>query len=91
MKAGVTPADAVATQLPSSSGLPSQPNTETTTLQPTAGDKEALQAGVANTTDKENPQEDANPPVQEKPIEEAIRVTRARLRKRAATAGPSAR
>ncbi|CAL9109344.1 HVA22-like protein [Musa troglodytarum] len=92
LKAGVTPAEAVAAQLPSSSGLPGQPNTETTTLQPTAGDEEASQAGVANATDKENPKEEANPPAQEKPIEEAIRVTRARLRKRAATAaGPSAR
>ncbi|KAJ8468021.1 hypothetical protein OPV22_030573 [Ensete ventricosum] len=87
LKAGVTPAEVVAALLPSSS------NTETTALQPTAaGDKEASQAGVVNTTDKENPMEDANlPPVQEKPIEEAIRVTRARMRKRAATAGPSAR
>ncbi|RRT35454.1 hypothetical protein B296_00028422 [Ensete ventricosum] len=88
LKAGVTPAEVVAAQL-----LPSSSNTETTALQPTAaGDKEASQAGVVNTTDKENPMEDANlPPVQEKPIEEAIRVTRARMRKRAATAGPSAR
>lgn len=40
--------------------------------------------------DKEKPEDDPNCPVQETPIEEAIRVTRSRLRKRAATSGPSA-
>ncbi|WOL09657.1 HVA22-like protein g [Canna indica] len=42
---------------------------------------------TTSTLEKEEP----CPPVQETPIEEAIRVTRARLRKRAATTGPAGR
>ncbi|WOL16758.1 HVA22-like protein g [Canna indica] len=84
-KASVPPPDVVA-KLPSSSGHPSQPNAEATSLQIPTGEKEASQAGASNVTNKENPKEDTNPPVQETPIEEALRMTRARLRKRAAAA-----
>ncbi|XP_038978142.1 putative HVA22-like protein g isoform X8 [Phoenix dactylifera] len=52
-----------------------------------AGDGEAMQVEVANAASKE----DTNPPSQETPMEEAIRMTRGRLRKRAAAAGPSIR
>ncbi|CAL9207290.1 unnamed protein product [Musa hybrid cultivar] len=89
LKAGVPPPQSVA-QLPSSSGLPIQPNPATSDLQPPTSKREGLQVGAANVMDKEKPEDDPNCPVQETPIEEAIRVTRSRPRKRAATSGPSA-
>lgn len=69
----------------------SQPNEKTTALPPKEGEKETSEAVTVNASDKETPNEDANAPPEETPIEEAIRVTRAKLRKRVATAGHSAR
>ncbi|XP_008785130.2 putative HVA22-like protein g isoform X9 [Phoenix dactylifera] len=80
------PAPLVA-QPPASPALTSLPSSEVTALPTPAGDGEAMQVEVANAASKE----DTNPPSQETPMEEAIRMTRGRLRKRAAAAGPSIR
>ncbi|KAG6485468.1 hypothetical protein ZIOFF_054006 [Zingiber officinale] len=87
VKAAVPPTEATAQ---ASTSL-SQPNVKTTALQPTEGEKETSEVVTMNASDKETPNEDANAPPEETPIEEAIRVTRAKLRKRVATAGHSAR
>ncbi|XP_042382074.1 putative HVA22-like protein g isoform X1 [Zingiber officinale] len=67
----------------------SQSNTETTTLQVAIGEKETQQVAIAKQNGNEKEKQDHSP-VEETPIEGAIRVTRARLRNRAATSGSSA-
>lgn len=80
----------------------SQPNS----VAHSTGQKETSQVAVTNTTDKGKAKEnlqvvpkvtdtekvrDPNPLVVEPPIDEAIRVTRARLRKRTGSGSPSAK
>ncbi|XP_038973294.1 putative HVA22-like protein g [Phoenix dactylifera] len=88
IKAGVPPPAPPVAQPPTSSAVTSLPTSEAT-ASPTAstGDGEAMQIETANAASKE----DTNPPAQETLMEESIRITRGRLRKRAATAGPSIR
>ncbi|XP_010920265.1 putative HVA22-like protein g [Elaeis guineensis] len=87
-EAGVTPPAPPVAQPPTSSAVASSPTSEATALPTTpTGDGEAMQIEVTDVAS----QEDTNPPPQETPVEEAIRITRGRLRKRAATAGPSVR
>ncbi|KAG1361895.1 putative HVA22-like protein i [Cocos nucifera] len=86
-RAGAPPPAPLVAQLSNSPALASLPNSEATGLPTPAGDGDAMQTEVANAASKE----DTNDPSQETPMEEAIRMTRGRLRKRAATAGPSIR
>lgn len=85
------PGPVSATALPQSSGnaaiLPSSSETVSTSTSASASASatgpEAMQVELANTASNK----DLNPPPQETPMEEAIRVTRGRLKKRAAAAG----
>lgn len=86
-KAGVPPPAPPVAQPPTSSAVASSPTSEATAFPTSTGDGEAMQIEVTNAAS----QEDTNPPPQETPMDEAIRMTRGRLRKRAATAGPSVR
>ena len=89
-KAGVAPSSRVAPSpsaaqpqsLGSSTSLPASSDTVSSSTSPS--EAEAMQVEVGNAASTK----DSNPPPQETPVEEAIRVTRGRLRKRAATAGP---
>lgn len=86
-KAGAPPPAPLVAPPSNSPALASLPSSEATALPAPPGDGEAMQIEVADAASKE----DTNLSAQETPMEEAIRVTRGRLRKRSATAGPSVR
>ncbi|PKA57979.1 HVA22-like protein i [Apostasia shenzhenica] len=84
--AGAPPSSPSPTQ--SSSAAPTQPAASENAPQ-SSTEGEVKQVSVTATT--ASAAEESNPPPQETPMEEAIRMTRGRLRKRAASFGPSTR
>lgn len=86
--AGVLPS-VPAPQIQSSPASPTQPSSSANTSQPSTSEGEVKQ--IAATAAETVTVEDSNDPAKETPMEEAIRITRGRLRKRAGSFGPSTR
>nr|AYM54767.1 HVA22-like transcript variant X7 [Cymbidium ensifolium] len=76
-------------QIQSSPASPTQPSSSVNTSQPSTSEGEVKQ--IAATATETVTVEDSNDPAKETPIEEALRITRGRLRKRAGSFGPSTR